>query len=240
MPTAKQNEFQALATNLSGRVTTPQDSGWDEARLSFNLSADQQPAAVIHTADARDVSATVRFASEHGLRLAPQVTGHGAVALELDGTLLLKTTEMKGVEIDAGARRARVGSGVTWAEVLEPAAAEGLAALHGSSGTVGVVGYTLGGGLGWYGRKHGLQANSVTAIELVNAEGEELRADHETEPELFWALRGGGGNFGVVTALEFELIPVTEVYAACFFFRGSARPRCCTPGTSCCPRCPRS
>ena len=133
MPTAKQNEFQALATNLSGRVTTPQDSGWDEARLSFNLSADQQPAAVIHTADARDVSATVRFASEHGLRLAPQVTGHGAVALELDGTLLLKTTEMKGVEIDAGARQARVGSGVTWAEVLEPAAAEGLAALHGSS-----------------------------------------------------------------------------------------------------------
>ena len=216
MPTAKQNEFQALATNLSGRVTTPQDSGWDEARLSFNLSADQQPAAVIHTADARDVSATVRFASEHGLRLAPQVTGHGAVALELDGTLLLKTTEMKGVEIDAGARRARVGSGVTWAEVLELAAAEGLAALHGSSGTVGVVGYTLGGGLGWYGRKHGLQANSVTAIELVNAEGEELRADHETEPELFWAPAAAATSAS--SPHEFELIPVTEVYAGMFLF----------------------
>ena len=218
MPTAEQNEFQALATNLSGRVSTAQDADWDSARQAFNLTADQRPAAVVHAADARDVSTAVRFAGEHDLRVAPQVTGHGAVGLELDGTLLLKTTEIKGVEIDAGARRARVGSGTTWVEVLEPAAADGLAALHGSSGTVGVAGYTLGGGLGWYGRKHGLQANSVTAIELVGAEGEEIRVDHQTEPELFWALRGGGGNFGVVTAIEFDLIPVSDVYAGMFLF----------------------
>ena len=218
MPAAEKNEFEALATSLSGRVTTPQDSDWDDARLAFNLTADQRPAAVVHAADARDVSTAVRFAAEHGLRVAPQVTGHGAVSLELDGTLLLKTTEMKGVEIDAGARRARVLSGTTWGEVLEPAAADGLAALHGTSGGVGITGYTLGGGFGWYARKHGLQANSVTAIELVSAEGEELRVDHENEPELFWALRGGGGNFGVVTALEFDLFPVNEVYAGMLLF----------------------
>jgi FAD/FMN-containing dehydrogenase len=218
VPTAEQNEFQALAINLSGRVSTAKDDDWDSARQAFNLTADQRPAAVVHAADARDVSTAVRFAGEHDLRVAPQVTGHGAVGLELDGTLLLKTTEIKGVEIDAGARRARVGSGTTWVEVLEPAAADGLAALHGSSGTVGVAGYTLGGGLGWYGRKHGLQANSVTAIELVGAEGEEIRVDNQTEPELFWALRGGGGNFGVVTAIEFDLIPVSDVYAGMFLF----------------------
>ena len=218
MPTAEHNAFEALATNLSGRVSTSGDTDWDSAREAFNLTADQQPAAVVHAADGRDVSVTVRFAGEHDLRVAPQVTGHGAVALELDNTLLLKTTEMKGVEIDAGARRARVLSGTTWGEVLEPAAADGLAALHGSSGTVGVAGYTLGGGLGWYGRKHGLQANSVTALELVTADGEELRVDQANEPELFWALRGGGGSFGVVTALEFELIPVTEVYAGTLLF----------------------
>ncbi len=218
MPTAEQNEFEALATNLSGRVTTAEDADWDIARQAFNLTADQRPAAVVHAADARDVSAAVRFAGEHDLRVAPQVTGHGAVSLELDGTLLLKTTEIKGVEIDAGARRARVGSGTTWGEVLEPAAADGLAALHGTSGGVGITGYTLGGGFGWYARKHGLQSNSVAAIELVTAEGEELRVDHENEPELFWALRGGGGSFGVVTALEFDLFPVTEVYAGMLLF----------------------
>ena len=218
MPTAEQDAFQALATNLSGRVSTAQDADWDSARQAFNLAVDQRPAAVVHPADGRDVITVVRFAAENGLRVAPQVTGHGAGALELEDTLLLKTTDMKGVEIDADARRARVLPGSTWGEVLEPAAVHGLAALHGSSPTVGVAGYTLGGGFGWYGRKHGLQANSVTAIELVTAEGGELRADHETEPELFWALRGGGGNFGVVTAIEFELIEVTEVYAGMLLF----------------------
>ena len=217
MPTTEQT-LEALSTDLSGRVSTAQDADWDSARQAFNLAVDQRPAAVVHPADEQDVIAVVRFARETGLRVAPQSTGHGASSLELDETLLLKTTEMAGVEIDADAKRARVGAGAKWGDVVEPAAAHGLATLHGSSPTVGVVGYSLSGGMGWYARKRGLQANSVTAIELVTAEGKQLRADHDNEPELFWALRGGGGNFGVVTAIEFELYPTPEVYAGMMLF----------------------
>lgn len=210
----KQDAFRALSADLSGRVSTAQDADWDNDRQGFNLAVDQRPAAVVHPADARDVIAVVAFAREQGLRVAPQSTGHNPRPLELDDTILLRTTDMRGAEIDAGARRARVQAGALWGDVVEPAGAQGLAALHGSSPTVGIVGYSLGGGLGWYARKHGLATNSVTAVELVTAEGEEIRADLDERPELFWALRGGGGaNFGVVTALEFELYPVDQVYA---------------------------
>jgi FAD/FMN-containing dehydrogenase len=133
-------------------------------------------------------------------------------------TVLVKTERMRGIEIDPDARRARVEAGVLWAEVSEAAAEHGLAALAGSSPDVGVVGYTLGGGLSWLGRRHGLAANSVTAAELVSAEGEHVRVDGDSEPDLFWALRGGGGAFGLVTALEFELYPIHEVYAGVLFF----------------------
>jgi FAD/FMN-containing dehydrogenase len=125
---------------------------------------------------------------------------------------------MRGVEIDAQSRTARVEAGVLWAEVSEAAAEHGLAALAGSSPDVGVVGYSLGGGISWLARRYGLAANSVTAVELVDAEGELVRADAQNESELFWALRGGGGSFGVVTALEFQLYPVAEVYAGVLFF----------------------
>ena len=117
------------------------------------------------------------------------------------------------MEIDAAARIARVGAGVLWDEVVNAAAPYGLIALHGSSPNVSVTGYSLGGGMGWLARSHGLQANSVTAIELVTADGELVRTDAQHDPELFWALRGGGGNFGIVTALEFRLYPLSEVYA---------------------------
>jgi FAD/FMN-containing dehydrogenase len=133
-------------------------------------------------------------------------------------TVLVKTERMRGIEIDPKGRCARVEAGVLWAEVSEAAAKHGLAALAGSSADVGVVGYTLGGGLSWLGRRYGLAANSVTAVELVNAEGEFLRVDGESEPDLFWALRGGGGAFGLVTAMEFKLYPISEVYAGVLFF----------------------
>jgi FAD/FMN-containing dehydrogenase len=120
---------------------------------------------------------------------------------------------MTGVDIDADRRQARVGAAAKWRDVSALASPQGLAALSGSSGEVGVVGYTLGGGHGWLARKHGLASNSVIAAEVVTAEGELVRADLENEPDLFWALRGGGGSFGVVTALEFELYPVPELYA---------------------------
>ena len=200
-------------------IVLPHDRHWDEARLAWNLAVDQQPAAVALPESARDVGAIVRWARERGLRVAPQGTGHNAHPLgSLAHTVLLKTERMRGVAIDARAQRARVEAGVLWAEVTEAAAEHGLAALAGSSPDVGVVGYTLGGGVSWLSRRYGLAANSVTAIELVNAEGELVRADADQNADLFWALRGGGGSFGVVTALEFALYPITDVHAGVLFF----------------------
>jgi FAD/FMN-containing dehydrogenase len=157
----------------------------------------------------------VNFARENDLRVAVQAEGHGAGPLAGVGedTLLLKTGRMTGAEVDPQNRRARVSAAAKWRDVSALASPQGLSALSGSSAEVGVVGYTLGGGHGWLARKHGLACNSVLAAEVVTAEGELVRADRENEPELFWALRGGGGNFGVVTALEFELYPVPELYA---------------------------
>jgi hypothetical protein len=161
-----------------------------------------------------DVIAAVHLADHVGLDIAAQGTGHNAAPLgPLEDTLLIRTDGMRAVEIDPAARTARVAAGVLWLEVVEAAARHGLAALAGSSPDVGVVGYTLGGGLSWLGRKFGLAANNVEAIELVAADGRWLRVDREREPDLFWALRGGGGNFGVVTAIEIRLFPISEVYA---------------------------
>jgi len=134
--------------------------------------------------------------------------------------VLLRTAGLDGVEIDGEAGTARVGAGALWADVVPRASDLGLAALHGSSPNVGIAGYTLGGGVSFYGRKHGLACNRVTAIELVNGTGEQIRVDAENEPDLFWALRGGGGSFGVVTALEFDLLPLPEILAGALFFPG--------------------
>jgi FAD/FMN-containing dehydrogenase len=205
---------RALRARLQGDLVLPGDESWDEARQAWNLAVDQQPAAVALPETVDDVVAIVDFAREHGLRVAPQGTGHNAGPLGwLDETILLKTSRMRRVEVDPESRRARVDAGVLWMEVTEAAAEHGLAALAGSSPDVGVVGYSLGGGVSWLSRKHGLAANSVTAIELVTADGRHVRCDAEHEPELFWALRGGGGNFGVVTSIDFRLYPIAEVYA---------------------------
>jgi FAD/FMN-containing dehydrogenase len=197
----------------------PHDPGWDEARRAWNLAVDQQPTAVALPESVDDVVAVVRWARSRGLRVAPQATGHNAGAMgSLAHTVLVKMERMRGVEIDTVNRRARVAAGVVWAEVSDAAAEHGLAALAGSSHDVGVVGYSLGGGISHLARKHGLSANSVTAVELVNADGEHVRVDAENDPELFWALRGGGGSFGIVTALELALYPIEEVYAGVLFF----------------------
>jgi FAD/FMN-containing dehydrogenase len=195
-------------------VVTPADAGWDEARRAWNLTVDQRPEAVSTPADAEEVAAAVRAARAAGLRVAVQGTGHGAgPRRDLEGTLLINTSGMRGASVDPASRTARAEAGAQWQDVVPLVAEHKLAALHGSAPDVGVVGYTLGGGVGWLGRRHGLAANSVTAIELVTAAGEPVRADAETEPDLFWALRGGGGNFGVVTALEFRLYPVNSLNA---------------------------
>jgi FAD/FMN-containing dehydrogenase len=211
--------IHGLQLRTRGRVVTPGEAGWDEARQAFNLTLDQQPSAIASPVDERDVASVIRFARDHGMRVAPQGPAHNAGPLaSLEDTVLLKTSALQGVSIDAAARTARVRAGARWADVVPRASEMGLSALHGSSPTVGVIGYSLGGGMGWQARKHGLQTNHVTAIELVTADGDYVRADHDTEADLFWALRGGGGNFGVVTAMEFELFPLEEVYAGAMFW----------------------
>ncbi|WP_238010087.1 FAD-binding oxidoreductase [Dactylosporangium sp. AC04546] len=197
-----------------GAVHLPGDPGYDTARVPWNVAVDQRPAAVAYPADVVEVVEVVRAAAAAGLRVAPQGTGHNAGPLgPLDDVVLLRTSAMTGVAVDPVRRVARAEAGALWVDVVEQAAPHGLAALHGSAPDVGVVGYSLGGGLGWYSRSLGLQANRITAVELVTATGERVRADAGHEPELFWALRGGGGNFGVVTAVEFELFPIERAYA---------------------------
>jgi hypothetical protein len=208
------NDLRALRAHTTGPILTPGHPGWDDARRAWLLNVDQRPAAVAVPADDRDVMAVVRFAREAELRVAPQSTGHAADSLgSLADTILLKTSAMRDVQIDPARRRARVGAGALWHDVVAPAAAHGLAALHGSSPDVGVAGYSLGGGLSFYARRHGLQTNHLTAVELVTADGQPRRVDDDHDPELFWALRGGGGNFGVVTALEFDLLAIRELFA---------------------------
>jgi len=212
-------DFSQLRQRLMGAVTVPGDAAWDEARQAWNLSVDQRPVAVAEPETVADVVAIVDFARERGLRVAAQGTGHAAAAMtSLQNTILVKTHRMRVVEIDADARRARAQAGAMWADVAGPAAEHGLAALAGSSHDVGVVGYSLGGGLSWLARKLGLAANSVTAIQLVTSDGRVVVTDAHHDPDLFWALRGGGGNFGVVTAIEFELYEIAEVYAGMLAF----------------------
>ena len=208
-----------LTDLINGHVVLPGDPGWDEARSGFNLLGDQRPAAVAFPVDAPDVAAAVNYARRTGLRVAPQATGHNQEPLgDLDGTLLLNVSGLQEVRVDPGAQQVRVGAGVKWDRVAPRLSAHGLAGLHGSSPDVGIAGYSLGGGMGWLARRHGLQANAVTAFELVTAEGTLVRADHEHHADLFWALRGGGGNYGVVTAIEFAVHPVDELYAGAMFF----------------------
>jgi FAD/FMN-containing dehydrogenase len=166
-----------LAANLAGDVVAPGDKEYDLARRAWNLALDQRPALVAFPADTADVVAVVDFARARGLRVAPQGTGHNAAPLpRLDDVILLSTQRMRGVQIDADARIARVAAGTLWLEVTTEASMVGLAPLAGSSPDVGVVGYTLGGGLSWLGRKYGLASNSVTAIELVTPDGRFVRA----------------------------------------------------------------
>jgi FAD/FMN-containing dehydrogenase len=207
------------ATLPSLSLVLPGDPGWDDARSAFNLLLDQHPAAVAFPADADDVAAAVAYARAAGLRIAPQATAHNQGPLgSLENTLLLNVSRLREVRVDPGAMRVRVGAGAKWELVAPRLSAHGLVGLHGSSPDVGIAGYSLGGGMGWLARKYGLQANAVTALEIVTADGELVRADAENHPDLFWALRGGGGNFGVVTAIEFSVYPVDDLYAGAMFF----------------------
>jgi FAD/FMN-containing dehydrogenase len=203
-----------LRTAASSDVLVfPTDTGWDDARRAWNLAVDQRPAVVALPRTVDDVVDAVDYARTLGLKIAVQGTGHGAPGTALDGTMLVNTSRMTGVEVDPTGRTARVAAGTIWADVVDAAVPHGLTALHGSAHDVGVVGYSLGGGIGWLARKHGLSSSSVLSAQVVTADGEVVRADPETNADLFWALRGGGGSFGIVTEVEIALFPVTEAYA---------------------------
>jgi FAD/FMN-containing dehydrogenase len=208
----------------AGRITEPGiarpgSAAYQAATRVFNLAAPPQPAVAVTARTVDQVRAALRYAHTGRLPVRVHTTGHAAAAARPVRDALLIRTELSGnVEIDSGRRLARVPAGTQWGAVVAAAAAAGLAAPHGSSPTVGVIGYLLRGGLSWYGRKVGLAVNQVRAVELVTMDGDLRRVDAASDPELFWALRGGGGGFGVVTGLEFELFPATEVVTGAMFW----------------------
>ncbi|HYG93501.1 MAG TPA: FAD-binding oxidoreductase [Nocardioides sp.] len=207
---------QALRGLLGDRVHLPGEPGYEAARVPWNLAVDQRPAAVAVPRSASEVATVVRVAAEAGLRVAPQSTGHNAgplAAQGLDDVVIVRLSEMGTAISDPTRGIVRVEGGAIWEPAVDAAAAHGKAVLHGSSPDVGIAGYSLGGGIGWYARKLGLATNSLTAVELVVADGTLVRADASQNAELFWALRGGGGNFGVVTALEFKMYDIPTAYA---------------------------
>ena len=208
-----------LADRISGTVVTPGDADWDTARQAWNLAVDRHPEFVVFAESAGDVAATIDYARSNGLAVNPQGTGHNAsVRADLTGTILLRTDRMRELSVDAAARAVRAGAGVLWQEVTEALAPHGLVGLSGSSGDVGVVGYLLGGGYSWFARKYGLACSSVTAVELVTGDGRFHRVDAQHETDLFWAVRGGAGNIGIVTAIEFTVYPCAQIYAGAMLF----------------------
>ncbi len=199
-----------------GNVHLPGDPGYDAARMPWAVAVDQRPAAVAVPRSVTDVSEVVRAAADLGLRVAPQSTGHNAGPLAAQGladVVVVRLSELDEVSVDTERGVVRVGGGALWLAAVEAAAEAGGTVLHGSSPDVGIAGYTLGGGIGWYARKLGMAAHHLTAVELVDARGALVRADTETNAPLLWALRGGGGSFGVVTALEFRLLDLATAYA---------------------------
>jgi FAD/FMN-containing dehydrogenase len=208
-------DAEALRGLAGGAVHLPGDPLYDEARMPWNLQVDERPAAVAYPADPQEVARILRAAAASGLRVAPQGTGHGAPPLagRLGDAVLLRTSAMTGLRVDVPSRTARADAGVLWGDVIARAGRVGLAARHTSSPGVGVVGSSLGGCVSWYARQDGLQCSAITAVEVVLADGTLVRATDELDPDLLWAARGGGGGFGVVTSLEFDLLPVETVYA---------------------------
>ncbi|GII84231.1 oxidoreductase [Sphaerisporangium siamense] len=206
---------------FTGPVFRPGDDGYDAERSGFNLTVDHHPELIVGATGPDDVIAAVEYAAARGLAVAVLTTGHGP-AVPADGQVLVTTRRMSDVRVDPAARTARVGGGVRWRQVLPETVPHGLAPLNGSSPNVGVVGYTLGGGVGPLGRSYGFAADRVRRVDLVTADGRLRQVTADGDPELFWAVRGGKGNFGVVVGLEFDLVPVSRLYGGGLFFPAEA------------------
>jgi len=201
-----------LRAKVKGRVIAPEDAGYDKARAVALGGFDRRPAAIVRVAGPGDVSRVVVLARETGLELAVRSGGHSAAGHGVsEGGIVIDLAGMKALEIDAGRRTAWAETGLTAGEYTVAAGAHGLATGFGDTGSVGIGGITLGGGVGYLARKHGLTIDNLLAADLVTADGRLLRADAESHPDLFWAIRGGGGNFGVATRFQFRLHPVDTV-----------------------------
>jgi hypothetical protein len=210
-----------LKSLVQGQVLLPGEEGYDAERSGWNLIVEHHPAVSVVAVSPEDVAAAVRFAASADLPVAVQATGHGP-SVPADGAILINTRRITELEIDPTAATARIGAGVKGGEVIEEAAPYGLAPLVGSSPDVGVVGYLTSGGLPVLGRRYGFAVDHVRVLELVTADGRLRRATADKHPDLFWAVRGGKSNFGVVTAIETDLVPVTRLYGGGLFFPGAA------------------
>lgn len=212
-----------LADRVAGPVLTPGDPGFAEEIAAWNLATVHRPGVVVGAASAADVAEAVRWAVRDHRKVAVQATGHGQTATAEDDDVLITTRRLDELTVDPVARTARIGAGVKWLRVIEAAAPYGLAPLNGSSSDVGAVGYVLGGGMGPMARRYGFAADHVRALEIVTADGRVRRVDAEHDAELFWALRGAGKNrFGIVTAIEIDLVPISHLYAGGVFFPAQA------------------
>ena len=201
-----------LAGRISGRVLRPKDDGYDAARRVHNGLVDRAPAVIVRCRSAADVAAGVRFAHAAGLEITVRGGGHNVAGRAVaDDAVMIDVAEMKGTEVDTEARTVRAEGGLTWAELNGATAEHGLAVTGGVISTTGISGLTLGGGLGWLMAKHGLAVDNLLAVELVNAAGDVLDVTETSDPDLFWALRGGGGNFGIATTFTYRLHPVEMV-----------------------------
>jgi FAD/FMN-containing dehydrogenase len=216
-------DSSALAGATKGAVYRPDDDRFAEEIACFNLSTTHHPALVVAATCTEDVAAAVRFAAERELPIAVQATGHGAVTA-VDAGVLISTKAMTEVTIDPRERTATVSAGAKWKSVVEAAAAHGLAPLNGSSSDVGVVGYIVGGGLPLMGRTYGFAADHVQRMTVVTADGAVREVSPTSEPELFWGMRGGKGNLGVVTEITVDLVPVSRLYGGGIFFDGEHAP----------------
>ena len=211
-------DLDSFAASLTGTLLRPDAPEYDEAREVQNAGVDRRPAFIVEAADAADVSRTVSLAAETGVELAIRAGGHSLAGYSAtDGGILLDLRAMKGLHIDPDRRLAWAQPGLTAIEYTEAAAAHGLATPFGDSGSVGIAGLTLGGGIGWLVRKYGLAIDNLVSAEVVLADGRIVTASEDRNPDLFWAIRGGGGNFGVVTRFQYRLVPVGQVLGGALF-----------------------
>ena len=213
------------APTFTGTLLTPGSTGYDDARRVWNGAIDRRPAFIARCRSSADVVAALELAGRHDLAVAVRGGGHSIPGWSVcDGGLVVDLTEMKGIRVDPVARTAVVQPGVTWGEFDAAAQQHGLATPGGEISHTGVAGLTLGGGIGWLSRMHGLACDNLLAVELVTATGEIRQVDDTTDPDLMWGLRGGGGNFGVVTSFTYRLHPVGPVPGGVVFFPGERAP----------------